>query len=178
MPLNFLKVKIIENVKKILEVNGEKRLALKCSQEIRTETRISNFNLKGDLVRNFLKKCKENTKVRKNPITVENFPSDPNGETRISHFNLKGDLVCKIYVWGDMFRIIHVTGNMFRIIYLKGDMFCIILDIYIYLKWDVLGQLRFHFIHLINLIGQNDVYRIYLHRFHRVIFTHKMSNHG
>ena len=35
-PLNFLEVKIIKNVKKILEVNGEKRLALKCSQEIRT----------------------------------------------------------------------------------------------------------------------------------------------
>ena len=42
--------KIIKNVKKILEVNGGNRLALKCSQEIRTETRISHFNLKGDLV--------------------------------------------------------------------------------------------------------------------------------
>ena len=41
-----LEVKIIKNVKKILEVNGEKRLALICSQEIR----ISHFNLKGDLV--------------------------------------------------------------------------------------------------------------------------------
>ena len=46
----ILEVKIIKNVKKILEINGEKRLALKGSQEIRTETRISHFNLKGDLV--------------------------------------------------------------------------------------------------------------------------------
>ena len=68
-----------------------------------------------------------------------------------------------------MFRIIHVKGmcaalytvkctvggifggDMFRIIYLKGDMFCIILDIYIP---DYLGQSIFHFIYLINLIGQ------------------------
>ena len=41
-------MKIIKNV----EVNGNKKLALKFSQEIPTETRISNFNLKGDLVRN------------------------------------------------------------------------------------------------------------------------------
>ena len=45
-PLNYLEMKIIKNV------NGKKRLALKFSQEIRRETRISNFNLKVDLVSN------------------------------------------------------------------------------------------------------------------------------
>ena len=37
------------NVKKILKL-GKTRLPLKFSQEIRTEKRISHFNLKGDLV--------------------------------------------------------------------------------------------------------------------------------
>ena len=49
-PLNILEVKIIKNVKKILKLMGNIRLALKFSQEIRRETRISNFNLKGDLL--------------------------------------------------------------------------------------------------------------------------------
>ena len=49
-PPLFLEVKIIKNVKKILKLMENTRLALKFSQEIRTETRISHFNLKGDLV--------------------------------------------------------------------------------------------------------------------------------
>ena len=71
IPLNFLELKIIKNVKKILKLMGKTRLALTFSQEIQTETRIPNFNLKGDLVRNFFLNVKKNTKVRKNPIIVE-----------------------------------------------------------------------------------------------------------
>ena len=44
-------LKIIKNVKKILKLIEKPRLPLKFSQEIRTETSISNFNLKGNLVR-------------------------------------------------------------------------------------------------------------------------------
>ena len=98
-PLNFLEVKIIKNVKKILEVNGEKRLALKCSQEIRTETSISNFNLKGDL-------------VGKIYVWGDMF--------RIIH--VKGDVFRiihrKMYSWwgylgGDMFCIIYAESSVF-----------------------------------------------------------------
>ena len=43
-------MKIIKNVKKVLKLMEKTRLSLKFSQEIRTETRISHFNLRGDLV--------------------------------------------------------------------------------------------------------------------------------
>ena len=51
LPLNFLKVKIIKC--------KENPISVELSQETRTETRISNFNLKEDLVRFFFKNCKE-----------------------------------------------------------------------------------------------------------------------
>ena len=57
---------------------------------------------------------------------------------------------------GDMLRIIHVKRGVFRIIppvqlarIFGWDMFRIV-----YLKGDFLGQSIFHFIYLINLIGQ------------------------
>ena len=93
--LLFLRFDIFR-IKSLLKLMEKTRLTLKFSQEIRTETRISNF---------------------KNVQLVGIF-----------------------------------GGDMFRIIYVKGDMFCIILDIY--LKGDFSGQLSFHFIYLITLIGQ------------------------
>ena len=60
------------------------RLALKFSQEIRTETRISNINLK------------KTEKTR----SAFKFSQEIRTETRISNFNLKRDLVRNIYVCG------------------------------------------------------------------------------
>ena len=106
IPLNFLEVKTIKNGKW-----KKKRLALKFSQEIRTETRISNINLK---------------KTGKNRLALK-FSQEIRTETRISNFNLKEDLVRNIYDWGgggifegDMFRIIYLKGvGVFRIIHRK-----------------------------------------------------------
>ena len=77
------------------------------SDEIRTETRISNINLK---------------KTEKTRLALK-FSQEIRTETHISNFNLKGDLVRNIYVWGgggDMFRIIYLRGvGVFRIIHRK-----------------------------------------------------------
>ena len=83
---------------------GKKRLELKFSPEIRTETRISNINLK---------------KTEKTRLALK-FSQEIRTETRISNFKLKRDLVLNIYVWED------IWGDMFRIIYLRGDVFRII----------------------------------------------------
>ena len=60
------------------------RLSLKFSQEIRTETRISNINLK---------------KTEETRLALK-FSQEIRTEKRISNFNLKGYLVRNIYVWG------------------------------------------------------------------------------
>ena len=100
-PSIFWKCKLIQMFKLV----GKKRLALKFSQEIRTETRISNINLQ---------------KTKKTRLALK-FSQDIRTETRFSNFNLKGGLVRNIYVWGE-----DISGeDLFRIIYLKGDMFCI-----------------------------------------------------
>ena len=112
---------------------------MKFSQEIRTETRISNINLK---------------KTEKTRLALK-FSQEIRTETRISNFNLKGDLLRNIYVWGgggnlggyvphifdggcvphytpknwwgylggggDLFRIIKLKGDVFRIFFLTGD---------------------------------------------------------
>ena len=44
---------MIKNVKEILKLMEKTLLALKFSQEIRAETRISHFNLKGEMVCRF-----------------------------------------------------------------------------------------------------------------------------
>ena len=109
-----MEVKIIKNVKKILKLMGKKRLALKFSKEIRTET-------------------------------------------RISHFNLKGDLVGKIYVWEDVFLIIHrkmYSWWGYVPHYIPEGGYVLHYIRYIYPKGDFSGQPIFHFIYLINLIGQ------------------------
>ena len=92
-----------------LKKTEKKRFALKFCQEIRTETRISNFNLKGG--------------------------SGPQ-HLRLGGGYLGGDMFRIIYLRGDVFAL--YTGNLnlvgilgggggggdlFRIIYLKGDMF-------------------------------------------------------
>ena len=95
-PLNFLEVKIIKNVK----LNGNKRLALKFSQEIQTETRISNINLK---------------KTEKKKRFALKFSHEIRTETRISNFNLKGGFDLQYLRLGDIWG-----GYLFRIIYLRG----------------------------------------------------------
>ena len=101
---DFLEVKIIKNVKKILKLMENPRLTLRFSQEIQTET-------------------------------------------LISHFNLKGDLVCKIYVWGDIWGEYvpdYISEGGYVLHYIR----------YIHVKGGFSGQPIFHFIYLINLIGQ------------------------
>ena len=92
-------------------------------------------------------------------------------EKLISHFILKGDLDGKIYIWGEWIcsgLIIHVNGVCSALYTVKctvgGDIwrgyvphyipereYCIILYIYIP---ENSGQPIFHYIYLIDLIGQ------------------------
>ena len=86
---------------------------MKFSQEIRTETRISNINLKKtektDL-RGIVSKRSDRRDVliliwrkpKKKRLALK-FSHEIRTETHISNFNLKGDLVCNIYVWGGIF---------------------------------------------------------------------------
>ena len=76
-------------------------------QEIRTETRISNINLK---------------KTEKKNDLRWNFPKRSERKRVFLIIILRGDLVRNIYVWGGFF-FGGGGGDMFRIIYLRGDVF-------------------------------------------------------
>ena len=96
------------------------RFALKFFQEIRTETRISNFNLKGGLVRN---------------IYVWGDIWGGGGDMFRIIYLKGGGVFCiihrkfkfdgDIFFWGGggggLFRIIYLKGDVFRIFFLIGD---------------------------------------------------------